>query len=176
MKVQVVWLLAVGLAVCAGWTDWRSRRIPNWLTVSGAIIGFGANAAVYGWGGVLNSLLGMGLGLVLLLPFVLIKSLGAGDWKLVGAIGAFLGPSQLLDVLMATILVAGVMALALIVIHRRVGQTFRNIVRILGGFLRFHMPEQELTLDNPQSLKVPFGVAVAISMFCYGAATAWRIR
>ena len=49
---------------------------------------------------------GMALGLALLLPFVLVRSLGAGDWKLVGALGACLGPRSLLAVLFGAILVA----------------------------------------------------------------------
>jgi len=32
--IYIIWGLAIGLAVLAGWIDWRSRRLPNWLTVS----------------------------------------------------------------------------------------------------------------------------------------------
>ncbi|MGA7908757.1 MAG: A24 family peptidase, partial [Candidatus Sulfotelmatobacter sp.] len=81
-------VLAVALALIAGWTDWRSRRIPNWLTVPGLLLGVAANGLAAGWPGVKSSLLGVGLGLLLLLPFVLLRSLGAGDWKLAGAVGA----------------------------------------------------------------------------------------
>ena len=44
--------LAVALALIAGWTDWRSRRIPNWLTVPGLLVGVSVNAADWrlGWG------------------------------------------------------------------------------------------------------------------------------
>ena len=98
-------------ALVAGWTDWRWRRIPNWLTVPTLLLGIGVNCFATGWAGAKESLLGAGLGLGLLLPFVLIRSLGAGDWKLVGALGAFLGPSRLITVLMGTILVAGLLAL-----------------------------------------------------------------
>ena len=80
------------LAIAAGWTDYRSRRIPNWLTVPGLVLGVAANSWMRGWPGAKDSLLGAALGLALLLPFVLIRSLGAGDWKFVGALEAFLGP------------------------------------------------------------------------------------
>ena len=76
----VVLGLAVALAVAAGVTDWRSRRIPNWLTVPGLLVGIAANAAFGGLTGLKSSLLGAGLGLLLLLPFVFLRSLGAGDW------------------------------------------------------------------------------------------------
>ena len=87
----VVWLLPALFAAIAGFTDWRSRRIPNWLTISGLVLGILVNSATRGWPGTKDSLLGAGLGLALLLPFVLMRSLGAGDWKLVGALGASWG-------------------------------------------------------------------------------------
>ena len=76
------------LAVIAGWTDLKSRRIPNWLTVPAFAVGVAANTVIGGWAGLKFSLLGALLGLGLLLPFVLVRSLGAGDWKLAGALGA----------------------------------------------------------------------------------------
>ena len=166
-------MLSVLLAGTAGWTDWRFRRIPNWLTVPGLLIGIAANCWAGGWNGLWDSLLGAALGLGLLLPFVLLRSLGAGDWKLVGALGAFLGPRPLIVVLAGTILIAGVMAAVLIVWKGRVRQTARNVGHMLAAFLTFHLPGPELSLDSPQTLKVPFGVAVAAAVVLYTAARVW---
>ncbi len=164
----VVLGLAVILAVVAGWTDWRSRRIPNWLTVSGLLVGIAASVVAGGWGGLKTSLLGAGLGLLVLLPFVFIRSLGAGDWKLAGALGAFLGPGALADVLMGSVFVAGIMALGLVIYKRRVRETLRNIGRLLASMFTFHMPDAEVSLDNPRSLKIPYGVALAVATLLYG--------
>lgn len=174
-KEQAVWIVGALVAAIAGFTDWRSRRIPNWLTISGALLGIAVNAAVRGWAGVVGSLLGAALGLAVLLPFVLARSLGAGDWKLVGALGAFFGPQQLMVVLFATILVAGAMALILIVWKRRVRETLRNSGRMLMAFIRFHLPGPELSLDNPEALKVPFGVAAAIAVVLYAVGHLWGV-
>ncbi|MGB8985303.1 MAG: prepilin peptidase [Candidatus Sulfotelmatobacter sp.] len=160
--------LAMGLAVAAGWTDWRWRRIPNWLTVPGLLAGIAANAAASGLNGVKTSLLGAGLGLLLLLPFVFLRSLGAGDWKLAGALGSIVGPGVLLDLLMGSIFVVGVMALVLVVYKRRLKETLRNIARMLRSMLTFHMPGAEVSLDNPQSLKIPYGVALALTTLLFG--------
>lgn len=159
--------MAAFLAGFAGVMDWRSRRIPNWLTVPGLLAGVVANAVAGGWGGAKASLLGAALGLALLFPFVLLRSLGAGDWKLVGALGAFVGPSQLLTILLITVLVAGLMALGLIVLKGRLRQTARNIVHILGSFLSLHLPGPEVSLDSKESLKIPFGVAVAVAVILF---------
>jgi len=166
--------LAVVLALVAGYTDWRSRRIPNWLTVSGLLVGIAANLIGNGLSGLKASLLGAGLGLLLLLPFVLLRSLGGGDWKLAGALGAFLGPAALADLLVGSVFVAGIMALALVIYKRRFMQTLRNIGRMLASLLTLHMPGAEVSLDNPQSLKVPYGVALALTTLCYGLLS-WKM-
>jgi prepilin peptidase CpaA len=152
----------------AGWTDWRSRRIPNWLTVPGFFVGVAANVFVSGLAGLKSSLLGAGFGLAVLLPFVLLRSLGAGDWKLVGALGAFVGWEVLGNLLMGSVLVAGIMALVLVIYKRRFKQTMRNIGRLLGAMFQLRMPGSEVSLDNPQSLKVPYGVALALTTLLFG--------
>lgn len=159
---------AVLLSVVAGWTDLRSRRIPNWLTVSGLVIGIVANTVLSGWGGLKTSLLGAAVGLALLLPFVLLRSLGAGDWKLAGSLGAFVGPGKLVDLLLGSVFVAGVMAVALVIYKGRVRQTIRNIGHILISLVTFQLPGSRVSLDNPDSLKVPYGVALAFTVVLYG--------
>jgi prepilin peptidase CpaA len=157
------------IALCAGVWDWRYRRIPNWLTVSGLVAGIAVNVGISGWAGLKTSLLGALLGLGLLLPFVLLRSLGAGDWKLAGALGASLGPHELVTVLMGSVLVAGVMALVVVIWRKRLIQTLRNIVRMLAALLSLHMPGPEVSLDSPQSTKIPFGVAMALTVLLLGA-------
>jgi prepilin peptidase CpaA len=158
---------AVLLSVIAGFTDFRSRRIPNWLTVPGFVVGLVLNTVATGVHGLRISLLGAGLGLLLLLPFVLLRSLGAGDWKLAGALGAFVGPGVLADLLMGSVFVAGIMALALVIYKGRSRETLRNMGRLLGSLVSFHMPGPEVSLDNPQALKVPYGVALASTVVIY---------
>ena len=165
---------AVLTAACAGVLDWRFRRIPNWLTVSGLLVGIGSNTLVSGWSGMKASLLGAAVGLALLLPFVLLRSLGAGDWKLAGALGAFTGPSTLADLLLASVLVAGLMAVALVIYKGRVRQTLRNIGHILISLVTFRLPGARVSLDNPDSLKVPYGVALAFTVVLYGVL--WKLK
>jgi prepilin peptidase CpaA len=165
--------LAMALAVTAGITDWRSRRIPNWLTVPGLLVGIAANAAAGGWSGVKTSLLGAGLGLLLLLPFVILRSLGAGDWKLAGALGAFVGPGVLINLLMVSVFVAGIMAVGLVIYKHRVKETLGNMGRLLGSMLMFRMPAAEVSLENPQSLKIPYGVALALTTLFFGIGRLW---
>jgi len=173
MLRQGVWMLATIPALIAGWTDWRWRRIPNWLTVPALLAGIGFNCLATGWTGAKESLLGAGLGLGVLLPFVLIRSLGAGDWKLAGALGAFLGPSRMITVLLGTVLVAGLMAVILIIWKKRVGRTLRNLAHMFRALFTLHLPGPEVSLDNPESSRIPFGVAMAVTAVLYTVGKAW---
>jgi prepilin peptidase CpaA len=166
------WIPAMLIAFCAGVFDWRYRRIPNWLTVSGFAVGVLFNTILYRWPGLKMALLGTLVGLGLLLPFVLLRSLGAGDWKLSGALGACLGPQQLLSVLVGTVLIAGIMALAVVIWKGRLKQTLLNIAHLLGALFSLRMPGTPVSLDDPGSTKIPFGVAMAIAVLVYGVGRA----
>ena len=91
-----------------------------------------------------------------------------------GALGAFLGPSRLIAVLLGTILVAGLMAVVLVIWKKRVGRTPCAISDTCWlRCLRLHLPGPEVSLDNPESLKVPFGVAVAVAVVLYTVRQVW---
>ncbi|MCU1301869.1 MAG: peptidase prepilin type [Candidatus Sulfotelmatobacter sp.] len=139
-------------------------------------MGVSANVLLNGLPGLRFSLLGTGLGLLLLLPFVFLRSLGAGDWKLAGALGAFVGWEALLSLLMGSVLIAGIMALGLVIYKRRFKETMRNIGRLLGSMFMLRMPGPEVSLDNPQSLKVPYGVALALTTLLFGVGKMWGAR
>jgi hypothetical protein len=64
--------------------------------------------------------------------------------------------------------VAGVMAIVLIIYKGRVRESARNIAHMVGAFLTLHLPGSEVSLDNPQSAKIPFGVAVAVTVLLFG--------
>ncbi len=164
---KAIWILSAVFALTAGVTDLRWRRIPNWLTypaIPGAIllhwVASGRHAAVL-------SLEGAALGLAILLPFVLVRSLGGGDWKLVGGLGAFFGNVRLIEVLIYTLIINGIMGLCLIIWKRRFVQTLRNLGRMFAAFFSLHLPGSDLTIDNPEAAKVPFGVAAAICVIVY---------
>ncbi len=168
----IIWVLALALTLSAAVLDWRSRRIPNWLTVPGLLLGVAAHAVLSGWHGVLFGLEGAGLVLVLLLPLVLLRGLGAGDWKLMGAVGALLGPVLVLFVLLGSFLASGLMAVTQMMRTGRIVETFRNLWILLRGFFSFGLrAHPQISLDNPKLMKLPFGVAVAAAtVICFCAA------
>jgi prepilin peptidase CpaA len=161
---QMIWILTLALTVSAAMLDWRSRRIPNWLTVPGLLVGVSTHAILNGWHGTLFALKGAALALIVLLPLVLLRALGAGDWKLMGAVGAFLGWQLFLFVLAGSIFAAGIMAAVQMIRVGRVTETLRNMMVLVKGFFAFGLKKNpQISLDNPRLLKVPFGVAVAVA-------------
>jgi prepilin peptidase CpaA len=173
MSAQLtIWMATIGVTLIAGWIDFRTHRIPNWLTVPALAAGIALRTALAGWIGAKASLEGALLALILLLPLVLLRALGAGDWKLMGALGAFLGPWLFLFVLLGSIFVSGLMAVVEMFRTRRVKETFQNVLVLVHGFISFGLrANPEISLDNPQLLKLPFGIAVAIStLLCFIAA------
>jgi prepilin peptidase CpaA len=160
------------VATAAGWLDWRSRQIPNWLTVTGFSVGLAVNGMALGWQGAQTGLAGAGLALGLLLPLVWLRAFGAGDWKLMGALGAALGPAQIFQVLVASIFIAGAMAMIQITWQKRWLAALGNLIELVQGFFIFGLkPNPRITLDNPAMPSLPFGVAVAGAMvLCFWTA------
>jgi prepilin peptidase CpaA len=173
MHGQTIWALTLALTLSAALLDWRSRRIPNWLTVPGLFLGVAVHAALSGWHGALFAIEGAGLALLLLLTPVLMRLLGAGDWKLMGAVGALMGPVLVLVILFGSILVSGLMAIVQMTRSHRVVETLRNMVVLIRGVFAFGLQANaQASLDTPHSLKLPFGVAVAMAtVICFCAAT-----
>jgi len=173
---HTIWYCTFGFTLIAAWTDLRDRRIPNWLTIPGIFAGVALNSYLRGWHGTKASLEGAGLALLVLLPLVLLRALGAGDWKLMGAVGAFLGPILLPFVLVGSIFVAGAMAVVQMIRTRKVIETFCNLAILVQGFFSFGLRvNPDISLDNPVLMKLPFGVAVAGGTLICICAARWGL-
>jgi prepilin peptidase CpaA len=177
IPTHIIWISALALTSVAGVIDWRTRRIPNWLTVPALLAGIGINSLLLGWQGTGSSLEGAGLALGILLPLVLLRALGAGDWKLMGAAGAILGPARLFVLLLVSIFAAGLMALVEVVRQGAMKQTVMNLFVLVQGFFTFGLrPNPKISLDNPGLLKLPFGVATALATACCYVTIFWHLR
>lgn len=171
---DMIWGVTIVLALSAGWIDWRSRRLPNWLTVTGFAAGIIGNSIFFGWAGMKDAFIGAAIPLGVLLPVVLLRGLGAGDWKLMGALGALVGREEILHLLLATIIFAGVIAVGQMIWHKRVFVTLRNMWELVQGFFIFGLkPHPELNIYNGEAKSLPFGVAAAAAtLVCWGIVVA----
>jgi Flp pilus assembly protein protease CpaA len=170
-----MWALALAFTLSAAWLDWHTRRIPNWLTVSGIVAGLVLNSIAGGRYGAVRSLEGAGLALGLMLPPVLLEGMGAGDWKLMGAVGAIMGWHPLFFVLLMSVLTSGLMAAFQMIVSRRVKRTMLNVLRLAAGIATFGARlDPTISIDNPTLLKVPFGVATGAAVVLTFGLTHWR--
>lgn len=160
-------VVLVVLLVIAAVIDWRTYRIPNWLTVGGMVFGLIYNTVAAGpaLSGFLTALVGLAVGLGVLLPLYMLRVMGAGDVKLMAMVGAFVGlPGVLYAVLFS--LVAGGIAAVVFSLYRRV---FRRMtanvadivqamafVAIAGGGPRGNTPAQA------SIGKLPYGVSICV--------------
>ncbi len=103
------------LLVVASAFDVASRKIPNGVCLAGLVAGFCLRSWLYGVEGFSAALQGMGTGFFALLPFYLLFRMGAGDVKLMAAIGSFLDPAPVLAAAMLGVFFAGLAASVIII-------------------------------------------------------------
>jgi prepilin peptidase CpaA len=156
------WPTVVVLGV-ATFTDLRSRKIPNWLVLPFLVAGFAASAWMGGWHGVLQSCEGAGLALLIYGLLFFLGGMGAGDVKLCIAIGAWIGPSQLLLALVITGMAGGIMVLCWAVCGGFLKELFTGTGNLIfGGKGRGGVLDPEVALSNPMRRKMPYAPAIAI--------------
>jgi len=106
------------LLACAVATDLSNRRIPNLLLVPALSVALMLHTMTGGVDGLVIAAGGLALGLAMLLPLYLIGGMSAGDVKLLGVVGSFLGPWGAVVAGLATMMAGGVFGLTVIVWQR----------------------------------------------------------
>ena len=156
--------IALAVATCACITDLRSRRIPNWLTFGAAAAALVFHAVNGGGGGAVRSLGGCAAGIVLLvLPYAL-GGMGAGDVKLVGALGAWLGPRDTFWLAMYTGMAGGVMALVVSAWHGYLRQACRNVWLLLTHWqVNGLRPLPQLTLATSRGPRLAYAAPILVA-------------
>jgi len=166
---------ALAVAVTAAIVDVREHRIPNWLTYPAIAVGPLLRWSFFGWRGLGSAVAGCLLAGGIVFVFYLVRAMGAGDVKLLAALGSLLGAHEAAVVLVATAMAGGVLALVYVFVRRSLGTTLRNV----GSALRFHCwsgvkTHPELNLDNPSALRMPYGLAIATGTLYAFLAMCWR--
>jgi prepilin peptidase CpaA len=161
----------LALLVAAAIYDVRYRRIPNWLTVSGVVVGFSINWLIgFPEGGLLFALEGLAVGFVVYLVLYVLRAMGAGDVKLMAAVGALAGYQRWFGIFFVTALVGGVMALVMVTVRGRLNKTLWNVGFILSE-MRHGRPayvgKEELDVRSPRAVGLPHGAVIAVATVFY---------
>lgn len=160
----VLKMALVAVVIAAGVYDLRTRKIPNWLTLSGVVLGLGFNTLLLHSHGLALAMLGLGLSLLVYLPLYAVRGMGAGDVKLMAAIGSIAGPQSWLGIFLATAILGGVASVVLVLRRGRVHETMSNLATITGELMHARMPfEKDAGLDmhSGRALGLPHGAVIA---------------
>jgi prepilin peptidase CpaA len=158
-------ITAITISSVAAAADIRFRRIPNWLTYSAMLFGVGYHTIVNGTQGFFFGAAGLFLGLALLIVFYLAGGMGAGDVKLMGAVGALLGPKGVFIAFIFTALVGGIYAIILLLLRFRVKGTAIRL-SIMFSSLRFGASFTGAPVNtNEKTAVLNYGVCIAIGVF-----------
>jgi prepilin peptidase CpaA len=167
-------LLAVLLGAAV--YDVRYRRIPNWLSVGGVLVGLALNTFLYQGGpGLRFALSGMAAGFGVYFVLYALRAMGAGDVKLMAAVGAIVGWHDWVGIFLITAILGGMMALILVALRGRVKKTFWNVSFIISEMKSgrpAYMGKEELDVRSPKALGLPHGAVIAVSSIFFLALSA----
>lgn len=167
MKFALFFVLALAVAY-----DLRERRIPNYLILGGLALALAFSVPGGMVDGIGRSLAGILLGTALFFPLFAVRLVGAGDVKLFGVVGGFIGWDAVLAVWFYTLLAGGVLGLGSILAEGSVPQFFKNMKLVLIS-MTSRVEGTGLSLrdvGSRTSARIPYAVAVA------AGALIWMLR
>lgn len=154
-------MVALGIALIAAAWDLKTRRIPNVLSFGAAVAALVVHSYVDGWSGAGMSLLGWFVGAAMFFPIFALGGMGAGDVKLLAAVGAWLGPLAAVWVALYSGIAGGVMALVVAALSGYLTQAFTNVWALLMYWrIAGPRPLPDLTLESHRGPRLAYAVPV----------------
>jgi prepilin peptidase CpaA len=174
--VRGIEMILLALVIVAAVYDIRFRRIPNWLTLLGVVAGLGLNAFLFqGWPGLRIGLAGLALGFGVYFLLYALRAMGAGDVKLMAAVGAMVGWQDWFWIFLFTAIIGGVAGLALAVSRRRLKKTLFNVGFILSEMKSgrpAYVGNEELDVRSSKAQRLPHGAIIALGTILFLALNA----
>ena len=177
--VVLQWGVVIGASLIAALGDLKERRIPNALTFPLFVVGLIWAAWSGGMAGLAEA---AGACALLALPYIILFLFfggGAGDAKLMGAIGAWLGLRQGLTVLACVAIAGGILAIAKAIAQKRLKFVLTSVYISFFGFLlslfthrKMQFADEQIDIKQPGDLDIPYGVAIFAGV-CAGGGIVW---
>jgi prepilin peptidase CpaA len=156
VDVKLVVLISILAVAC--FTDLRQQKVYNWLTFPAMALGFVFNTAAHSWPGLGISLAGLVVGGLVFFPAFWMEGMGAGDIKLMAAVGAFMGWKFALNAAVDTAIIGGILAVVFLLIKGELRNTLKRMVRII-------FPDRSLRGNsevNAYSYALPYAVVISL--------------
>jgi prepilin peptidase CpaA len=161
--MDISYIVAIVLVTIAAFFDITQHRIPNWLTYPSWLVGLALAAFAGGVVAINNSLLGFATTFVPLLLMYMGGSMGGGDVKLMGGVGALLGFPAGLNALISAILVGGFFAAIILLWQGRLFPILKRAASVAWSKVyAVHVP---IPAPPHQKDAFPFGVAIALGTY-----------
>ena len=156
------------ILIVAAIIDIRIQKIPNILTFPTMVVGLTYHSVAKGWGGLVFSSEGLAIGIAIFLIPYMMGGMGAGDAKLMGAVGAMIGPKGVLIACLFTAIVGGIYAMVVFLFNMQYLKGF--IARSAITVKAFAFTRNFIPIPADESEKKPrlcYGVAIAIGTLFY---------
>jgi prepilin peptidase CpaA len=142
--------------------DIRSRRVPNFLTLPGIFCGLLMHLLFGGWAQLGTAALAGLICFGIFLIFWLAGGMGAGDVKLMAAVGCLAGLPNVASLLVSTAIAGGMMAIVVAIWRGRARETLLNVgALVIHHRLEGLTPHPSLNVSNSQTLRLPYAVPIA---------------
>ena len=163
MSDVVVTYAVLFVAGIACITDVRHRRIPNVLTFGAALVAIVFHTWMAGTHGLIVAAGGWFVGLLLFLPFFLLRGMGGGDVKLFAALGAWIGPGDTVTLAIYTSIAGGVLGVAVALSRNYLGTAVRNLkTMVVSWCLLGPRPIPAVTLEDSKAPRLAYAVPMLI--------------
>lgn len=163
-------------------TDTRERRIPNVVVLGmlGAGVALNVLGPANGGGGPFSrfpgalgwdgAALGILAGFALFLPLYLLRAMGAGDVKLMAALGGFAGPAEALNLALSILVMGGVLAIVRMVWRRKSRLVLGNVVSVLSGLAAGAGRQFDPATQSADRMPYALAFAGGVASYAY-----WRL-
>jgi len=153
----------------AVWQDLKYQRIPNQLIVLGICVGVGlmifSNEMT-----LKEAALGFLVGLSLLMPFYVMRMLGAGDVKLMATIGLLVGYPAIMKIVLSTLICGALLSILIAIWHKELLNTFKNIFKYIKDHsiqISSGLTNNDPKLIDNEKIKLPYAAAIMLGTMSY---------
>lgn len=176
-------LILLPMVTIAAVYDVRYRRIPNWVNVAGVVLGLAMNAWLVAdgriWPGLWFSLQGLLLAFGVYFVLYALRAMGAGDVKMMAAVGALVGWQDWVGIFILTAVLGGISAVVLSLARGRLKNTLFNVGFVLSEMRSgraAYLKNEELDVRSSKALRQPHGAIIAVATFCFILLSAYFTR
>jgi prepilin peptidase CpaA len=159
--------IAMAVALVAVVFDLRTRRIPNYLTIGTAAVALAVSGFAEGTTGLAGAGLGWLVGAIVFFPFFALGGMGAGDVKLMAALGALLGPINAIWLAIFSSIAGGVVAVLVSMSRGYLQQALANVwLMLLHWRVAGAGAVPGMTLRDTRGPRLAYAIPIAIGVVC----------